>query len=54
MRLRIIIHRTDNMQEWAYDRKSHVEKLDKALDLASKNGWIVVNMQREWQQTYPE
>ena len=30
----VIVHHTDAEREWAYDRKSHVGKLDKALDEA--------------------
>ena len=33
-RLGLIVHHTDADREWAYDRKSHVGKLDTALDLA--------------------
>jgi hypothetical protein len=29
-----IVHHTDAEREWAYDRHSHVGKLDKALDEA--------------------
>ena len=29
---------TDAEREWAYDRQSHVGKLDKALDEAPKRG----------------
>ena len=39
---------TDAEREWAYDRQSHVGKLDKALDEAPKRGWVVVNMQQDW------
>ena len=49
----LIVHHTDAEREWAYDRDSHVGRLDKALVEADKNGWTVVNMQRDWQQIYP-
>ena len=52
-RFMLIVHHTDAEREWAYDRDSHVGRLDKALDEADKNGWTVVNMQRDWQQIYP-
>ncbi len=33
-----LVHHTDAEREWAYDRKSHVGKLDKALDEAHGEG----------------
>ncbi len=52
-RLGIIIHHTDAEREWAYDRQSHVGKLDQALDLAESQGWVVVDMKRDWAAIYP-
>jgi len=52
-RLGMIIHHTDAEREWAYDRKSHVGKLDKALDESADKGWVVVDMQRDWKTIYP-
>ena len=37
-RLGVLVHHTDAEREWAYDRQSHVGKLDKALDEAPKRG----------------
>lgn len=54
LRLGLIVHHTDADREWAYDRKSHVGKLDTALDLAKGQGWIVVDMKRDWSIIYPE
>jgi hypothetical protein len=31
-----------------YDRKSHVGTLDQALDQADANGWIIVDMKKDW------
>ena len=52
-RFMLLVHHTDNAREWAYDRKSHVGRLDKALDEARKRGWIVVDMKKEWKRIYP-
>lgn len=52
-RLGAIIHHTDAKREVAYDRNSHIGKLDKALDLASENGWVVVDMEQEWKTIFP-
>ncbi|MCU7960069.1 MAG: haloacid dehalogenase-like hydrolase [gamma proteobacterium symbiont of Bathyaustriella thionipta] len=52
-RLMGLVHHTDAKREYAYDKKSHVGKLDKALDAANKNGWLVVDMQQDWNRIYP-
>ena len=39
-----IVHHTDAEREWAYDRQSHIGKLDKALDEGRARGWTVVDM----------
>ncbi len=48
-----IVHHTDVEREYAYDRKSHIGKLDKALDEASKRNWTVVDMKADWKQIFP-
>ncbi|HKB01575.1 MAG TPA: HAD family hydrolase [Gemmataceae bacterium] len=52
-RFGLIVHHTDAEREWAYDRTSHVGKLDKALDAVPKAGWTVVDMKAEWKVVYP-
>lgn len=52
-RLMGLVHHTDARREWAYDRNSQVGRLDKALDLARANGWIVVDMASDWRRIYP-
>jgi phosphoglycolate phosphatase-like HAD superfamily hydrolase len=52
-RFALIVHHTDAVREWAYDRDSHVGKLDKALDEAPKRGWLVVDMKNDWKVIYP-
>jgi haloacid dehalogenase-like hydrolase len=47
-----IVHHTDAEREWAYDRQSHVGKLDKALDEANQRGWTVVDMKRDWRRVF--
>ena len=53
-RLGLLVHHTDEEREWAYDRESHVGKLDKALDEASERGWVVVDMKKDWKSIYPD
>jgi heat shock protein HslJ len=47
------VHHTDADREWAYDRESHIGKLDKGLDEAATKGWTVVDMKNEWSIMYP-
>ena len=46
------VHHTDAEREWAYDRKSHIGRLDKALDEARAKGWTVVDMKRDWKRVF--
>jgi phosphoserine phosphatase len=52
-RFGLIVHHTDAKREWAYDRKSHIGKLDQALDEAPGQGWQVVDMKTDWNVIYP-
>jgi phosphoglycolate phosphatase-like HAD superfamily hydrolase len=52
-RLALIVHHTDAVREWAYDRKSSVGRLDKALDEAKAKGWTVVDMKNDWKTIFP-
>ncbi len=52
-RFALIVHHTDGAREWAYDRKSSIGRLDKALDAAAQEGWTVVDMKADWKVIYP-
>ncbi len=53
-RLGLFVHHTDSVNEYAYDRDSHVGKLDKALDQSKSKGWIIVDMKKDWSKVFPE
>lgn len=53
-RFALIVHHTDADREWAYDRTSHVGKLDKAWDEAVAKGWTVVSMKDDWNTIFPK
>ena len=53
-RLMLIVHHTDADREWAYDKESHVGKLDKALQQASEHDWTVVDIKKDWMLIYPK
>lgn len=49
----LYVHHTDAEREWAYDRDSHIGRLDKGLDEAAARGWTVVDMKTDWAQVFP-
>jgi hypothetical protein len=51
-RFAMIVHHTDADREVAYDRKSAVGKLDKALDEAERRNWLVVDMKSDWKKVF--
>jgi phosphoserine phosphatase len=53
-RLGLIVHHDDAEREYAYDRKSHIGKLDRGLDEGPKRGWTFVSMKRDWKTVYPD
>lgn len=50
----LLVHHTDADREWAYDKDSMVGKLDKALPLAKKEGWTVIDMKTDWNTVFPK
>jgi phosphoglycolate phosphatase-like HAD superfamily hydrolase len=53
-RLCAIVHHTDAEREWAYDRESHIGRLDEALGEARESGWTIFDMKRDWRVIYPQ
>jgi phosphoglycolate phosphatase-like HAD superfamily hydrolase len=52
-RLMLLVHHTDAIREYAYDRQSSFGRLDKALDEANTKGWVVVDMKTDWKEIFP-
>ena len=48
----MIVHHTDGEREWAYDRRSDVGRLDKALTEAPQRGWLLVDMKADWRRIF--
>ena len=44
----LYVHHTDAEREWAYDRDSHIGRLDRGLDQAQADGWTVVDIKNAW------
>ena len=52
-RLGILIHHDDAEREYAYDRDSHIGKLERGLDEADARGWQIVSMRDDWIKMFP-
>ena len=52
-RFMLYVHHTDAEREWAYDRESHIGRLDRGLDEANEKGWTVVDIKNDWKVIYP-
>jgi phosphoglycolate phosphatase-like HAD superfamily hydrolase len=53
LRLGLLVHHTDDKREWAYDRDSHIGRLDRGIDEGPRLGWIIVNMRDDWRVIFP-
>jgi len=52
-RLGVIVHHDDAGREVAYDRQSHIGRLDRGLDEAGQRGWVLVSIRGDWRTIYP-
>ena len=43
----------DAGREFAYDRGSHIGKLERGLDEGPRRGWTIVSMKDDWKTLYP-
>jgi phosphoglycolate phosphatase-like HAD superfamily hydrolase len=48
-----LVHHTDAVREYAYDRHSVVGRLDKAWNEAVRRHWAIVDMKNDWKVIYP-
>ena len=51
-RLGVLVHHDDAEREFAYDRRSHIGKLDRGLNEAGTRGWSVVSMKTDWKTVF--
>ncbi len=51
-RLGLLVHHTDAEREYAYDRNTPFGRLDKALDAAALNKWVVADMKSDWKRIF--
>ena len=52
VRLGMLVHHTDAIREYAYDRDTSFGRLDKALDAAAINKWVVADMKDDWNRIF--
>jgi len=50
--LMVYVHHDDAVREWAYDRESHIGRLDAGLDEARERGWTVVSIENDWKKVF--
>jgi len=51
-RLGMIVHHDDEAREFAYDRGSHIGKLERGLDEAGARGWSLISVKDDWNTVY--
>lgn len=44
----LLVHHTDRVREFAFDRASDVGRLDRALEAAPAEGWTAVDLKTDW------
>jgi hypothetical protein len=52
-RLGVIVHHDDAEREYAYDRQSHIGRLDRGLTDAAGKGWHLASMRGDWSRIFP-
>jgi len=52
-RLGLMVHHDDVEREFAYDRKSHIGRLDRGLDEGPRRGWTIASIRSDWKTVYP-
>ena len=51
--LGMIVRHDDAVREYAYDRDSHIGRLDRGLDDAEQQGWTIISMKNDWRRIFP-
>lgn len=53
-RLGMIVHHDDAAREYAYDRDTHIGRLDQAMEDAPTEGWHLISMKNDWNRIFPD
>ncbi|SFN47660.1 haloacid dehalogenase-like hydrolase [Bizionia echini] len=46
--IKLFVHHTDSVREWAYDRNSPIGGLNEGLDEAIAKNWTIADMKNDW------
>ncbi|WP_424814846.1 HAD family hydrolase [Roseococcus sp. YIM B11640] len=52
-RFAMIVRHDDAEREYAYDRDSHIGRLDRAMNEAPGRGWQLISMKNDWARVFP-
>lgn len=52
--MKLYVHHTDSVREWAYDRESHIGRFDQAFDEARQKNWLIISMKDDWSRVFPD
>jgi phosphoglycolate phosphatase-like HAD superfamily hydrolase len=52
-RFGLLVHHDDAAREFAYDRESHIGRLDRGLAEGPARGWSIVSMAEDWKLVFP-
>ena len=50
--MNLIVHHTDSMREYKYDKDTHSGRLETALVEANEKNWLVVDMSKDWKKIF--
>jgi len=53
-RFGMIVHHDDGAREVAYDRDSHIGRLNRGLDEGPGRGWIIASMKNDWKCVFAD
>jgi phosphoglycolate phosphatase-like HAD superfamily hydrolase len=51
-RLGLLVHHTDAQREYAYDNPSNVGQLERGLEAAKAQGWVLIDMKNDWKKVF--
>ncbi|MCR9087887.1 MAG: haloacid dehalogenase-like hydrolase [Rhodobacteraceae bacterium] len=51
-RMGLLVHHTDGDRAFAYDRDSHIGRLERGLDEGPERGWVIVDMAQDWSRIW--
>jgi phosphoserine phosphatase len=52
-RLGLLVHHDDAAREYAYDRDTHIGRLERGLEMVPRQGWHLVSMKGDWRRIFP-